>query len=164
MSIPVKVGDGIPLRLQLSDEDSGAFPQAVLRDPTGSELPGSPVDLGHEGDGLYTNNAVSFPDEEFIIAQYKVYQNGGHTIRHECHPDTIEETFVRNIEEEAKTVRVPSGGLIIDVRDSNPVEIEVSSNDKEVFIDSPEESEVDIESTQVTTVIESDNIELDVEG
>lgn len=93
----VKSGQPIPLRLQLSDEDQSAFPQANLLDETGVDLPSSPVDLSSTNRGLYLNSAITMPGNDRIFAQYKVFSDAAHTIPHPIHNDTLLDVFERDI-------------------------------------------------------------------
>lgn len=95
-----KVNQYIPLVLQLSDEDTSLYPQVVLKDNTGANI-GSPIDLTHRGNGLYSDESFQMPAFNFITAQFKVYQDAGHTIRSIRHIDTLVETYSRDIVGEA---------------------------------------------------------------
>lgn len=88
------VGNTIPLTLQLEDGATTLFPQAVVRNPAGTALTGSPFDLAHVGSGKYTNISLSMPVEDFIEVTYIVFTNSGHTIES---PDHLraDDVFVR---------------------------------------------------------------------
>lgn len=75
-----RLGTPIPLRLQFSDGDSSKFVRAVVKDPTGTPLAGSPFVLTHTSNGLFTNFAHLMPEVDFISAQYLVYDDAGFTI------------------------------------------------------------------------------------
>jgi hypothetical protein len=77
--ILVRFGDPIYLNLQLESGETGKYPQAILKDHTGTELAGSPVDLADHGDGLYQNSSVNMPGTPFVVATYKVYHDAAHT-------------------------------------------------------------------------------------
>lgn len=92
----VKAGQAIKLNLQLSDEDASAFPQAELIDETGSPIAGSPVNLSHVSNGLYTDDSISMPAVEVVYAQYKTFIDSGYTQRHPVHCDTLLDVFERD--------------------------------------------------------------------
>ena len=95
MANRVKIGQPIPLSLQLGDDDETLFPQAVLRDPAGSVV--ATVDLPHLAGGLYYDESEPMPAQDRIFAQYKVYSNAGHTQEDPIHCDTIMEVFERDL-------------------------------------------------------------------
>lgn len=96
MAEPLRPGDKIPLNLQLSDDDTGLFPQVTLKDDTGSDLPDSPVDLSHVGGGLYVDSNVDFPTVDRVFAQYRIYNDAGHTTKAKKHPATVLDVFYRD--------------------------------------------------------------------
>jgi hypothetical protein len=91
----VKIGDPIPLALQASDDDTGLFPRAILYDASGAPLGSNPTDLAHVSGGLYKDLSVLMPNSQVVFAQYRVYQDSGHTIRHPLHSDTLLDIFER---------------------------------------------------------------------
>lgn len=95
-----KINQIVPLLLQLTDEDNGLYPQAILRDDTGTQI-GLPLDLANVGNGLYKNTTFQMPSTSYITAQYKVYQDALHSIKSYRHPDTIKEVFYRDFAGEA---------------------------------------------------------------
>jgi hypothetical protein len=73
-----KVGDAMPLHVQLASGSTGKFPVAILRGESGSVL--QTVSLVEAGDGLYINSTVPFPaGQRAVISTYKVYTDAGHT-------------------------------------------------------------------------------------
>lgn len=75
----IRVGDQIPLQLQLFDGATGKFPQAVVKDATGTAISGSPFDLAHVANGHYSNLTAVMPSTAFVTIQYLVYSDAGHT-------------------------------------------------------------------------------------
>lgn len=73
------LGQVIPLTVQLGGGESNKYPKAVLYDEAGAELDDSPVYLTHVGNGLYKNSAVTMPNNDFVVAQYFIYTDSGHT-------------------------------------------------------------------------------------
>lgn len=94
--MPVKPGNPIPLALQLLDEEIAAFPRVLLRDAAGTPLGASPVSLAHLANGLYRDTSVVMPATDRVYAQFQVFADAGHTIRHPVHPDTLLEVFERD--------------------------------------------------------------------
>lgn len=76
----VKAGDPIQLNLQLEDGATNKFPQAILRNQSGTLLPVSPVSLTHTGDGLYQNDSIIMPNTQEVTATYKVYDDAPRTL------------------------------------------------------------------------------------
>jgi len=77
MGIPL--GGVIPIQLQLSRGETNRFPLAHVYDASGSEISGSPVALVHLANGLYRNTSLTMPSTAFVMAQYLVYTDSGHT-------------------------------------------------------------------------------------
>jgi len=73
------LGQEVPLALQLSNGATNKYPQARMFDDSGAELSGSPVTLTHVGSGLYKASTFLMPSKPFIVAQYLVYSDAGHT-------------------------------------------------------------------------------------
>lgn len=73
------LGQEVPLALQLSNGATNKYPQARMFDDSGAELSGSPVTLTHVGSGLYKAANFVMPAKPFIVAQYLVYSDAGHT-------------------------------------------------------------------------------------
>tara|TARA_R110000803_G_scaffold162194_1_gene225815 strand:+ start:22977 stop:23465 length:489 start_codon:yes stop_codon:yes gene_type:complete len=72
----VKVGDKIPLVAHLECPDGVTFyVEAILKRPDRSAVAGSPLDLTDEGVGIFFDNSINMPDEQFITATYIVYED-----------------------------------------------------------------------------------------
>lgn len=84
----VKQGDQIPLSVQLFDGDTAKYVRATVRGSNGTPLAGSPVDLTHVGNGLYTDDSLVMPLDNFVTASYRVYTDAGYTIPSDLHSDT----------------------------------------------------------------------------
>jgi hypothetical protein len=81
VSTPVKVGEKIPLLAHLECLDGPPlYVDAVIKRPDRSSLPGSPFDLGHEGNGVYFDNSVTMPDEDYLTVTYRIFDDAGKTI------------------------------------------------------------------------------------
>lgn len=75
----VRLGNVVPLVLQLEDGATGLFPQVEVHDPAGAAVAGSPFDLTHEADGRYASNALVMTADAFLKATYIVYTDAPHT-------------------------------------------------------------------------------------
>jgi len=75
----IRVGDQIPIWLQLFDGVTTKFPRAVVRNAAGTAISGSPFDLTHVADGLYSNSAAVMPSTPFVSIQYLVFNEVGRT-------------------------------------------------------------------------------------
>lgn len=95
-----RLGKPIPLTLQEQSGDGTKFVKAVLKDPTGTPIAGSPFTLAHEANGLYKNFAVLMPDFDFVYAQFLVYDDAGFTILN-TDIGITEEVFDRSFDLEA---------------------------------------------------------------
>ncbi len=98
-SIPVNLGDPLPLSLTLLDGDTGMFPQAHVYDSAGSSVAGSPFDLTHVALGRYTNTAFTPTAEDIYTALFITYTNAGHTSESAVHGRVEESYDVKAIEE-----------------------------------------------------------------
>ena len=111
----VKVGNQIPLVVQISDEDTGVFPRAIVRDAAGVPIAGSPVALSHVALGLYKNTSLVMPATDRVFAQYQIFQDAGFTIRHPIHADTLLDVFERDTISEALDALNKANGLKGDI-------------------------------------------------
>lgn len=88
------LGQTIPLTVQLGGGETNKYPKAKLFDETGSELAASPVYLTHVGSGLYKNSAVTMPSNDFVVAQYFIYTDAGHTtLDTASYPSVLSDVF-----------------------------------------------------------------------
>ena len=89
-----RVGENIPLNLQLWDRAENKFVLATVRRPDGSELASSPVHLSHVSGGFYASQALKMPaGVEFVIAFYQVFDDENLTRLSSVHAEAVE-TFV----------------------------------------------------------------------
>lgn len=92
----VNIQQIVALTLQLFDGDSGKFPLAWVTNDQGQQLIGSPFSLALVSGGLYENTSLVYPaGTDFIVAQYKVYNDPGHTILSPIHADA-QDVFYKN--------------------------------------------------------------------
>ena len=85
-----KSGEALNLSLQLFDGATDKYPRARVFKTDGTELSGSPVNLSHVGGGLYVNSDLTMPSVFSVYAQYKVYNDSGHTTISSDHSDSEE--------------------------------------------------------------------------
>ena len=87
----VKVGDPIPLQLQLPDGDTDKFVQVHLHDSGGTPLGGSPVALPHDSEGSYEDlSTVLMPDTAEVVGTFEVYKDAGFTQKSAVYCDASE--------------------------------------------------------------------------
>jgi len=67
--IPVKVGEKIPLSLQVYDGNPDLSVKCNLLDTSGKLF--FTVPLSHISNGLYLNSEVEMPENDYLIAQYQ---------------------------------------------------------------------------------------------
>lgn len=76
----IKVGDQVPLCIQLQDGAVDQHVRAVITDDTGSAVAGSPVTLPHLSNGLYKSDLFLMPNFQYIRVQYLIYTDSGFTV------------------------------------------------------------------------------------
>ena len=77
-NLMVKVGEAVPVALQIADGNEAQFPRAEIRDNGGTLL--TTLNLDHEASGLYVpSTPYLMPDVLFIKVTYIVYSDAGHT-------------------------------------------------------------------------------------
>lgn len=79
------VNDPLRLRLVLTDKDTDKFVRALLTDQAGTPLGVSPVDLTHQGKGVYIDNATLMPNSEQVEVQYCIFNDAGFTDEDDSH-------------------------------------------------------------------------------
>lgn len=90
-----KVGQKIPIALQLFDGATGKFVRAWARRPDGTQLSGSPFSLSHVAAGLYEYDSATMPDAEWLTVQYRVFDDSGFSTQSADHSDALD-TFIRS--------------------------------------------------------------------
>lgn len=80
MSARARLGDPIPVYLQLHTGDTVKFVRAHLRDASGTPLGGSPASLPHVANGMYVNLSFSMPNTPFVTITYEVFDDAGFTV------------------------------------------------------------------------------------
>lgn len=89
------VGETLPLSFQLLDSDPTKFCRAVLSDPLGVAIAGSPVAMTHIGGGKYSSDSVLMPNEDYVECRYEPFNDAGFTI---VDPDHLVGTDVFRLE------------------------------------------------------------------
>ena len=73
-------GEKVPLVAQLEcPEAATLYVEAIIKRPSRAVLPGSPVDLTDEGNGVFFDDSITMPDESFITVTYNVYEDAAKT-------------------------------------------------------------------------------------
>ena len=80
MSSSLGLAQPIPCYSQLFDYADDKFVRAVVRDGSGAQISGSPVDLTLVANGLYRNVSLVMPQTAQVSVQYFVYSDSGYTI------------------------------------------------------------------------------------
>ena len=70
-----KIGDIVPLSVQLFDGDETKFVKGVVRDSSETEVSGSPFALTHVSDGRYENSSLVMPSTAFLGATYIIFND-----------------------------------------------------------------------------------------
>ena len=74
----IRVGEVVPIFIQLDDGNTSQFPQVEIRNP--SDLLLQTVDLSHVANGLYVpDSPFLMPDEPFIRVSGIIYSDSGRT-------------------------------------------------------------------------------------
>ncbi len=80
MSIMLKVGDKIPLRVDFGDGNANLYVQVTFFDKDNIELTDiSPVNLTNNGDGSYSDSSKNYPDVKTVFAVYTPYEDDQYT-------------------------------------------------------------------------------------
>ncbi len=87
----IRVGDQIPIQVQLFDGATGKFPRAVVRDAAGATISGSPFSLTHVALGQYSNTAAVMPSTAYVTVQIAVYNDAGFTALSADHEITLDQ-------------------------------------------------------------------------
>ena len=73
----IKVGDNVPIELQIADGATDQYPRALVYDQGSLIL--TTIDLVHDNQGNYSGSVYAMPDNEFIKVIYIVYSDAGYT-------------------------------------------------------------------------------------
>ena len=85
-----KLGDVVPLSVQLFDGDPNLFAGAIVTDNDGVAVSGSPFALVSIGEGLYELDTFLMPNKSFVSAVYKIFLDSGFTSESPIHSDSID--------------------------------------------------------------------------
>jgi len=80
-----KVGEPLVVSITLFDGDETKAPRAVVTDPGGAALVGSPLELVHVVDGYYENSDLVMPNLSFVKAIITVFDDDTFTDISEIH-------------------------------------------------------------------------------
>jgi len=87
----IRIGDQIPIQIQLFDGATGKFPRAVVQDAASATISGSPFSLTHVALGQYSNAAAVMPSTAFVTVQIAVYNDAGFTTLSADHEITLDQ-------------------------------------------------------------------------
>lgn len=73
-----KNGEDIPLTVQLEDQETGKYVRAKVLNPSDLDISGSPVNMTHQSEGLYTAT-LTMPNVEYVRIQYQVFDDAGYS-------------------------------------------------------------------------------------
>lgn len=124
----LKIGETVPISLQLFDGATNKYPRARLYKIDGTELSGSPVALSHIANGLYKNSAFSMPNENAVIVQYRVFNDAGFTTESGLHSAAMETFFL-----EDNSFADSPAGLEADVEVESDLETEFLDVSPEIY-------------------------------
>ena len=88
-------GEILPLSFQLLDSDATKFCRAIVTNPAGVPIAGSPVALINIGGGKYSSDAVTMPNLDYVEVRYEPYDDALFTI---VDPDHLVGTDVFRLE------------------------------------------------------------------
>ena len=75
-----RVGDPLVLSALLEYQETDLYVRAIVTDADNLPLAISPVSMPHLGSGLYKNATYPYPDTEYAIAVYEVFEDAAFTI------------------------------------------------------------------------------------
>ena len=104
----VRLGSAALLVAQLSEGETNLYPRAVVRDQAGAQVSGSPFDLAHIANGLYSSSAFTPGTQGRFTATFSVYTDSGHTTL----SDYPLISDVIDVEDEAESDTAPIEGKI----------------------------------------------------
>lgn len=90
----MKIGDPIPLGLQLFDLDATKFVRARIFLADATEHPDSPVSMPHIADGFYEDDSVPMPNSLWVHCTYQVYNDAAFTQLSDIHQAAAETIFL----------------------------------------------------------------------
>lgn len=77
MSIPVKAGNALPLKLLAKNKSTDRVVTCDLRNAKDDSVLSSGISLTHVADGLYSNTSTTMPNALQVLAIYSVFENNG---------------------------------------------------------------------------------------
>jgi len=112
----LRIGDPIPLQLQLASAQEDKFPVAILRDTDGNVVFG-PISLTHQGNGLYADYSLAMPAEAILVATFIVYTDAGQTTFDTGENGHAIDVFIRT--DAAQAVADFSEGIVLVVEEES---------------------------------------------
>lgn len=124
-SIPVELGNPLPLSLTLSDGAMQLYPQAHIYDSNDVEVAGSPFDLIEKDDGRYTNTDYTPLTKGAFTAKFIVYMRPDHSVESPRH-DRVQEIYI--VTDFIAMISANKTAIIAEI-DENEVKIDVIQAD-----------------------------------
>ncbi len=93
-----RLGDDIPMKLQLDGEETNKYVRATVRDQGGTQISGSPFNLAHVAAGLYQKTDVAMPNTKSVTVEHRVYSDSGYTTRDTTYSGVYLDKFELNAE------------------------------------------------------------------
>jgi len=133
-------GDKMRIKYQAPLDRSDLFVRAVLRDPDDILLGSSPVSLTYVGQGLYTNNALIFPDVSEIKITLEVFKDAAFTQSFKSRFSNVIQTIERSAEQQTTLAGVTIGPLVakvmtdqskVDLIDDLPFQADIRDDEAE---------------------------------
>jgi len=153
------VGVKFAIGATLEDQNNSKFVRAILTDADNNPLPFSPLGLPNRGNGLYLDNTRIYPDTDFVVAIYEVYDDGLYTQRSSRYK-TISESFEREVQQ---VDAIDHQKIISDINTHVTEEVnKLVRTDVEAVVFQNQEISVTIEQNEVIVVIE--DIELSAQA
>lgn len=113
LGIQLPVNQSIPLTVQLADGAVDQFPRAICRDESGAVIFAGPVDLGHVGDGLYTDFSKSRSIEGKVTVQFIVYSDAGHTTENLTYTRHVDVFSIVAATEQTSASKIELQGIVV---------------------------------------------------
>lgn len=128
VGLSYRVGDRLPIGLQLESLATDRFPQAVVRNENGGVV--TTLDLVHVSgsNGFYQPAAAyNMPDEPFLNVQYLVYTDSGHTTLSPTDQPSMDHFKRKDTATQASVDAIPTNPLLTNDSRLNNLDATISS-------------------------------------
>lgn len=144
--IEVELTNPLPLRLQTFDGATDQFPQAHVYASDNSEVAGSPFDLLHVANGLYTNDSFTPASQDTYTAIYIVYSDSGHLTENTTYERDEDSFFVTDNQAEHDATQAAISTL------QSQQARTVCVQPTKIFVKDPEKAQVFVKPSQTAKV------------